>query len=149
MPPRLSQRLQDIVDSLPLRPGLRVIEVGCGPGAMAREMARKVFPNGAVLGIDRSAKAIRQAEAGMSAEEVPGLSFQQTEIENFVLKPGEELFDLAVAVRVGTLDGRHPEAADQALAAIAAALRPNGRLFIDGREVAIGLTSPAADGSPD
>lgn len=54
--------------------------------------------------------------------------------EDFELEPGEAPFDLAFAVRVGALDGRHPEAGRLALRRIAAALAPNGRLFIDGGE---------------
>jgi hypothetical protein len=53
-------------------------------------------------------------------------------IEDFLLEPGEPPYDLAFAVRVGALDGRFPEAGRTALARIAAALTPAGRLFIDG-----------------
>jgi tRNA A58 N-methylase Trm61 len=56
----LSPRLSAIVDALPLEPGLRVIEIGCGPGAAAREVANRVGPSGHVLAVDRSAKAIAQ-----------------------------------------------------------------------------------------
>ncbi len=31
--PRLSPRLARIVEALPLEPHLRVLEIGCGPGA--------------------------------------------------------------------------------------------------------------------
>ena len=41
-------------------------------------------------------------------------------------------FDLAYAIRVGALDGRHPEAGKRALLQIAVVLTPQGRLFIDG-----------------
>lgn len=34
----LSVRLKAVIDALPLRPGLRVNEVGCGPGALARAL---------------------------------------------------------------------------------------------------------------
>ena len=40
--PELSDRLREIVDALPLRAGSRVLEIGCGPGAMAREMAARI-----------------------------------------------------------------------------------------------------------
>ena len=36
----LSRRLAAIVDALPLRPGLRVLEIGCGPGAALREVVQ-------------------------------------------------------------------------------------------------------------
>jgi SAM-dependent methyltransferase len=128
----LSSRLLAIVDALPLRPGMRVLEIGCGPGAAAREIARRIG-DGYVLGIDRSGKAIAQAEAGPRAEIALGrLRFRQIAAENFELLPGEAPFDLALAVRVGALDGRHPAAGLRAKARIVAALSPRGRLFIDG-----------------
>lgn len=138
----LSGRLAAIVDALPLRRGLRVLEIGCGPGAMAREIVRRVG-DGHVLAIDRSATAIRLATDGCRAELAAGrLSLRQVAVEDFVLEPGERPFDLAVAIRVGALDGRHPRAGERARQRIAAALAPGGRLLIDGgdplREIALG-----------
>lgn len=52
--------------------------------------------------------------------------------EDLRLLPGEAPFDLAFAIRVGALDGRHPRAGKLARQRIAAALTPAGRLFIDG-----------------
>jgi SAM-dependent methyltransferase len=127
--PALSPRLAAIVDALPLSPGLRVLEFGCGPGAAAREVARRVGPDGYVLGVDRSARAIEQARArGASST----LAFRQSSVEAFELEPGEPRYDLAFAIRVGALDGRHPDLEQKALARIAASLTPAGRLFIDG-----------------
>ncbi|WP_210418162.1 hypothetical protein [Ruania zhangjianzhongii] len=57
---------------------------------------------------------------------------RQIAVEQFELLPSEEPFDLAFAVRVGALDGRHPMAGQIARPRIAAALAPHGRLFIDG-----------------
>ncbi|GAA1611179.1 methyltransferase domain-containing protein [Kribbella sancticallisti] len=127
----LSPRLAAVVDALPLSPGLRVLEFGCGPGAATREVARRVGPAGFVLGVDRSAKAIEQALA--QEQSSPGtLAFRRSTIEAFELEPGEQPYDLAFAIRVGALDGRHPDLEQQALARIAAALTPTGQLFIDG-----------------
>ena len=131
---KLSKRLLQIVEALPLKNGMRVLEIGCGPGAMAREISRRIG-NGHILAIDRSAKAIQQAIAGSKAEIKTGtLSFRQSPIEKFEPAPGEKKFDIAVAVRVGALDGRHPEIEKQALKQIAKALKKNGKLFIDGGE---------------
>ena len=129
-----SPRLAAIVDALPLRPGLRVLEIGCGPGAAARAVARRVG-NGHVLAIDRSAKAVEQACRGAEAEITAGLlTVCQAAVEDLELEAGEALYDIAFAVRVGALDGRHPEAGKQALLRIASALTPGGRLFMDGGE---------------
>jgi cyclopropane fatty-acyl-phospholipid synthase-like methyltransferase len=128
----LSPRLLAIVDALPLRPGMRVLEIGCGPGAAAREIARRIG-RGHVLGIDRSAKAITLAKAASRTEIASGLlSYRQEAVEDFELQPGEPPYDIALAVRVGALDGRHRNAEARAKGRIAAALTPGGRLFIDG-----------------
>jgi cyclopropane fatty-acyl-phospholipid synthase-like methyltransferase len=132
MPRTLSPRLLAIVRALPLRARMRVLEIGCGPGAMAREIVRRIA-GGQVLAIDRSAKAIGQAGAAARAEIAAGnLRVRCVAIETFELEPGEAPYDLAVAIRVGVLDGRHPDAEREARRRIAAALTTRGRLFIDG-----------------
>ena len=96
-----------------------------------------------MLGIDRSEKAIAQAVAASAAEVAAGdLGFRAVAIENFDLGQGEEPYDIAFAVRVGALDGRHREIEQAAMSRIASALRMGGRLFLDGgcplREVRVG-----------
>jgi cyclopropane fatty-acyl-phospholipid synthase-like methyltransferase len=131
----LSPRLAAIVDALPLTPGARVLEIGCGPGAAARAVAARLS-TGRVVAIDRSAAAVAAARAAGAAEIAAGrLSVRRTAVEDFVLEPGEAPFDLVFAVRVGALDGRHPAAGRRAWARITAALAPGGRVVVDGREV--------------
>ena len=130
----LSARLAAIVEALPLRPGMRVLEIGGAPGAAARAVAERLG-DGHILVIDRSAKGIAQIERTAAAEIAAGrLSVRHVAAEAFELGAGEEPFDLAFAIRVGALDGRHPEAGTAARARIAAALTPTGRLLIDGGE---------------
>jgi cyclopropane fatty-acyl-phospholipid synthase-like methyltransferase len=132
MKSKLSKRLHDIVVALPLKDGIRILEIGCGPGAMAREISKQIG-DGHILAIDRSGKAIQKAIAGSQDELATGkLSFRQVAVEKFELEPDQELFDIAVAVRVGALDGRHPEIEKQSLLNIAKALTSEGKLFIDG-----------------
>ena len=128
----LSNRLLEIVEALPLKPGIRILEIGCGPAAMAREISKRIG-DGHILAIDRSDKAIQQALLGSKTEMETGrLTIRKISIENFELLPGEEPFDIAVAIRVGVLDGRHPEIEKQSLDRISKALKKNGKLFIDG-----------------
>jgi SAM-dependent methyltransferase len=55
-----------------LRPGMRVLDVGCGPGDVSFVAARLVSPTGTVLGVDAAPEMIglarvRAAEQGLSA----------------------------------------------------------------------------------
>ena len=146
MPSGLSPRLAAVVDALPLVPGARVLEVGCGPGAAARAVAERLG-SGVVLGIDRSAAAVAEALAAGAEQVAAGrLAFRQVAVEDLVLLPGEEPFDLAFAVRVGALDGRHPRAGEQALRRLAAVLAPHGRLLVDGGDPLRELALPRASG---
>lgn len=127
---RLSPRLMTIVDALPLSSGMRVLEIGCGTGAALREVASRIG-NGYALGIDRSDKAIRQAEAASRPEiALRRISFRHVAAEDFELEKGELPFDLAFAVRVGALDGRYPELGKVALSKIRGALKKSGRIFV-------------------
>ena len=128
----LSPRLADLVAALPLAPGMRVLEIGCGPGAAARAACARIAP-GLVVAIDRSARAVALARAACAAEIAAGrLDVRCVAAEDFALAPGEPPFDLAFAFRVGALDGRHPRQGAAARARLAAALAPGARLYIDG-----------------
>ncbi len=128
----LSPRLAAVVDALPLQPDSRVLEIGCGPGAAARAVADRLT-TGHILAVDRSSKAIAQATAASREHLASGrLRLRQVAAEDFVPLPTDEPFDIVFAVRVGALDGRHPDAYGRVLSRLAAAVRPGARLFIDG-----------------
>jgi SAM-dependent methyltransferase len=145
MPARLSPRLAAIVDALPVQPHSRVLEIGCGPGAAARVVAARLT-TGHILAVDRSATAIAQAEAAAAEEIRSGrMSVRQVAAEDLVLRPDEEPYDIVYAVRVGALDGRHPEAGQRALRRIAMATKAGARLFIDGGDPLRELRIPRVD----
>jgi ubiquinone/menaquinone biosynthesis C-methylase UbiE len=109
-----------------------VIEIGCGPGAAAREVGERIGPTGHVLAIDRSAKAIEQL-TGSPAELISAarLTFRQVTVEQLQLDRGEDRYDCIIAftVRVGALDGRHSHSGALALERLCRVLVPGGRLF--------------------
>lgn len=140
--PALSPRLARIVAALPLRAGMRVLEIGGAPGSAARAVAERVGEDGHVLVIDRSVKGVAEFQRLAAADH--RLSGRCVAAENFELLPGEAPYDLAFAVRVGVFDGRHPRAGVQARRRVRDALVPGGRLLIDGgdplREVPLNHT---------
>jgi trans-aconitate methyltransferase len=138
---RLSPRLAALVDALPLHPGMRVLEVGCGPGAAARAVADRLT-TGQVLAVDRSAAAVAQAVRATADRPDDGrLRFRHVAAEHLALEPGEQPYDLVFAFRVGALDGRHPALGARVLERLATVTTPDARLHVDGgdplREVAL------------
>jgi ubiquinone/menaquinone biosynthesis C-methylase UbiE len=110
----VSERLRVIVDGLGIRPGQRVLDIGCGHGVAATY----VLERGAqYLGVDRSAKMIEAA-----AKRNPTGEFRVAELE--ALDLGDRRFDLVFAVRVG-LFHREP---GRARALVEPYLAPGGRI---------------------
>jgi ubiquinone/menaquinone biosynthesis C-methylase UbiE len=58
-----------------LRPGLRLLDVGCGPGTLTVDLARRVAPGGEVVGVDLSAPVVAEATAHAEASGVTDVSF--------------------------------------------------------------------------
>jgi SAM-dependent methyltransferase len=58
-----------------LRPGMSLLDVGCGPGTITSDLARLVSP-GPVTGIDASAEVIAEASASAEASGMANLSFE-------------------------------------------------------------------------
>jgi ubiquinone/menaquinone biosynthesis C-methylase UbiE len=50
-----------------LRPGLDLLDVGCGPGTITADLARRVGP-GRVIGIDRAPEVLERARAYVAAQ---------------------------------------------------------------------------------
>jgi SAM-dependent methyltransferase len=53
-----------------LRVGMRVLDVGCGPGTITRDLGALVGPQGEVLGVDSSADVVAQAAAACDLPQV-------------------------------------------------------------------------------
>jgi SAM-dependent methyltransferase len=68
---QLKEHKRASYNMLELRPGDRVLEVGCGTGDDARALAVDVVPGGNVVGIDISARLIEHARARSRTTEEP------------------------------------------------------------------------------
>ena len=77
-----------------LRPGMRVLDVGCGPGAITRGIAEAVGPDGSVVGVDRDPALIDRARAGAAA--FPNLRFEVGDATSLVY---DAAFDVVTAAR--------------------------------------------------
>jgi len=66
-----------------VKPGMRVLDVGCGTGDVTLTAAELVGPGGHVLGIDRGVEAIAAARAKAEALGVGHVTFEITELEDF------------------------------------------------------------------
>jgi ubiquinone/menaquinone biosynthesis C-methylase UbiE len=55
-----------LLDKLAPRPHDRVVELGCGPGAMSRRILRRLGAGGVLVGVDGSAGLLEQARAALA-----------------------------------------------------------------------------------
>jgi len=106
-----------------VRPGDRVLDIGCGTGQSTREAARAAV-GGSVLGVDLSAQAVELARRLSEQEGLRNVTFRQADAQVHRFPPRH--FDLCIS-RFGTMFFADPVAA---FANTGTALRPGGRLVI-------------------
>ncbi|WP_206446499.1 class I SAM-dependent methyltransferase [Agrococcus sp. KRD186] len=59
-----------------LEPGMRILDVGCGPGSITIDLARRVGERGTVVGIDASAEVVETARAAAAQAGVTNVAFR-------------------------------------------------------------------------
>lgn len=116
-----------LVEVLGLAPGMRVLDVGCGPGRHAHALGRRGIE---VVGVDISSEFVDLARR----EAPPGVTFERADARDLRF---ESAFDAVISLCQGAFglsggpgpSGPEPLAVDrQILAGMARALRPGGRL---------------------
>lgn len=103
--------------------GLRVIELGCGPGFYSRKLAQR-FPQIVVTGVDRSWSQVRSARERAKAQNVKNCAFER--VNALALQSEDGTFDVLIASRIFTVLPDHC----RAVAEMFRVLKPNGRCFI-------------------
>lgn len=111
-----------LLDGAAIVPGETVLDVGCGSGDTTVQVARRVGPEGKVVGIDLSKQMLEAARERVAAESLTNVTFEQGDAQTFAFDEGA--FD-AVVSRFGVMFFADPAAA---FVNLARALRPGGRL---------------------
>jgi ubiquinone/menaquinone biosynthesis C-methylase UbiE len=80
-----------------LRPGMRVLDVGCGPGSITRGLAERVAP-GQVVGVDLSRETLEAARQDAAVRGLTNLRYEEGSV--YELPFPDASFDVAYAHQV-------------------------------------------------
>jgi SAM-dependent methyltransferase len=125
-----------------LRPGLRVLDCGCGPGSITLGLAEWVAP-GEVVGMDCEASQLDLARAEQARRSVPNARFEVGSI--YAIPFADESFDVVFAHAIF----EHLRRPLSALAEIRRVLRPGGLAALRSPDWGGFLIAPDTDGLAD
>jgi ubiquinone/menaquinone biosynthesis C-methylase UbiE len=80
-----------------LRPGMRLLDVGCGPGSITRGLAERVAP-GRVVGLDLARETLESARREAAARGLSNVEFREGSVYELPFGKGE--FDVVYAHQV-------------------------------------------------
>lgn len=119
-----TNRAHVIIQRLNLQPGMKVLDVGCGPGRLTIPVAQQIGPQGEVVAIDIQAGMLRRAQEKAQAVYLNNIRFLQIGAGEGKLE--RDRYDRALLV---TVLGEIPDR-KRALQEIFEALKPGGILSV-------------------
>jgi ubiquinone/menaquinone biosynthesis C-methylase UbiE len=69
-----------LLDELALRPGDRVVELGCGPGTFSRRILRRLGASGVLIGVDATEELLNQARLALAATQPARFELVQADV---------------------------------------------------------------------
>ena len=120
-----------------LADGLRLLDVGCGPGTLTVDLARRVAPSGEVVGVDISDSVVAEATAHAAEAGVANVTFRAGDFRGIGL--AERSFDVVHAHQVL----QHLRDPVGALAAMAGLARAGGIVAARDADYGAFLWTPA------
>jgi ubiquinone/menaquinone biosynthesis C-methylase UbiE len=112
-----------LLEAAELRPGVHVLDLGCGCATTTLAAARVIGPDGVACGIDLSAPMLDIARRRRDHARLTNVELVQGDAQTHEFRP---MFDVAIS-RFGTMFFADPTAA---FVNIARGLRPSGRLCL-------------------
>ncbi len=106
-----------------LEPGMRLLDVGCGPGTITLDLAARVAP-GRVVGVDRDASVVADAQRLLDSRPANGVEFRTADA--YGLEFEDEAFDVVHAHQLL----QHLTDPVAALVEMRRVLRPGGVLAV-------------------
>jgi ubiquinone/menaquinone biosynthesis C-methylase UbiE len=122
---RTSARTRRTIENLAIRPGMRVLDAGCGPGRLTIPLAGALGPDGEVTAIDIQEEMLHEAERRARTAGFTNIRFLRTGLGDGGLERGR--FDRALLI---TVLGEIPDR-EAALRDLFGALKPGGLLLIE------------------
>lgn len=74
------------VDTLDLRPGDTVVDIGCGSGANVPHLRRAVGPSGTIIGVDFTGPILERARRNHARTDEPHISFVRGDVTDLPLR---------------------------------------------------------------
>jgi ubiquinone/menaquinone biosynthesis C-methylase UbiE len=120
----VSNRASSVIAGLDVKPGMLVLDAGCGPGRLAIPLALSVGQRGRVVAVDLQAEMLERAKAKAERQRIKNIEFYEVQLgANELTFRG---FDRAVMVEVlGEIPNQ-----EAALRELWHALKPGGVLGI-------------------